>query len=222
MQADAANRASQLQYDATMAGVGETRRQYDQSRADQLPWLQTGQRTLGQLESRLPELTSTFKPGDLTQDPGYQFGLNQGMDAIGAQARALGLSNSGGTMKELVRYGTDYAGTKYQEAWGRDQAEKQGIYNMLAGISGTGQVTGSQLAGQGAQSSSTIANLLQSGDAASANGISGAAGAGANAITSGANAQAAARIAAGNSSAANYANLGNLMMSAGMMYDRYS
>ena len=218
VQADAARYAADVSNQGTMAGISETRRQYDQSRADQLPWLQTGQRQLGVLEGRLPDLTSTFTGADLQNDPGYQFGLNQGLDAVSARARALGISNSGGTMKELLRYGNDYAGTKFQEAWARDQSEKQSIYNMLAGISGTGQVAGNNLASQGANASQSIAGLYAQNATTAGNAAMQAGNAAANGITSGANASAAARIASGNARANNYSNLANMAMQLGMYY----
>ena len=220
IQADAAREGNRLTHEATMAGIDEQRRQYNTARSDQMPWLEAGRRSLSSLEGQLPYLTSQFTGNDLASSPGYQFGLDQGTGAIAAQARALGLGNSGGTMKELMRYGQDYAGTKFQEAWARDQSNKQGIYNMLAGMANTGQVTGSALAGQGAQASSSIAGLLQSGANARAGGLASAANASATGITSGANAGAAARMAAGNASAANYNNLGNIFASMGAYYDR--
>lgn len=240
MQTDAAREGAQLSHEGTMAGIGEQRRQYDQSRTDQLPWLQAGQRQLGVLEDKLPHLTQQFRGEDLASSPGYQFQLKQGMDAIGAQARALGIQNSGGTMQELLRYGQDYAGTKFQEAWSRDQAEKQSIYNMLSGISGTGQVTGQNLAAQGGAAANSIAGLLQSGANARAGALTAGAGFGANALMQGANASssaltagagyganaigtaanagAASQIAAGQYRAQNYNNLGNIIGTIGAMW----
>jgi hypothetical protein len=44
---------------------------------------------------------------------GYQFGLNQGMQAITGGAASKGLLNSGGALKALQGYGQDYANSKF-------------------------------------------------------------------------------------------------------------
>src|ERR1700761_1711170 len=45
---------------------------------------------------------------------GYNFGLNQGTQAITQNAAASGLLDSGATGKALQTYGTNYANTQYQ------------------------------------------------------------------------------------------------------------
>lgn len=45
---------------------------------------------------------------------GYQFGLNQGSQAITQNNAATGLLNSGATAKALDTYGQQYANTQYQ------------------------------------------------------------------------------------------------------------
>lgn len=166
---DAAKDAAQIQLDATKLGIDEVRRQYDQTRADQLPWMEAGKRALGTLEGQLPELTSRFTPEDLTNDPGYKFQLDQGLDAITAAGRAGGSLDSGATLKALLEYGQGHAGKFYNEAFNRDQVSKTGIYNMLSGLSGTGQTTAQQLATTGAGASQSIAGLIgQGGNAAAA------------------------------------------------------
>lgn len=123
--------------------------QYNQGRADQAPWLQAGKDTLGQLTGRLPELTQRFTPGDLQNDPGYQFELSRGLESINAGARARGTHDSGATLKALMGYGQGLASTKYNEAFNRNQSQNQSIYNMLAGISGTGMNTANGMANAG-------------------------------------------------------------------------
>ena len=58
---------------------------------------------------------------------GYQFGKQQGLDSITGNAATQGLLNSGGTLKALDTYGTNYANTQY------------GNYvNQLQGLLGSG------------------------------------------------------------------------------------
>ena len=166
---EAAQDASRAQLDATRLGIDEVRRQYDLNRQDQMPWLDAGRGALGQLEERMPELTSRFTPEDLENDPGYQFQLKQGLDAITAAGRAGGSLDSGATMKALLEYGQGHAGQYYDQAFNRHQVENSSIYNMLAGLSGTGQTTAQQLGAAGTSTATTLADLLgQSGDAAAA------------------------------------------------------
>lgn len=120
-------------------------------------------------------LLERFTGEDLTSEPGYEFGLSEGEKAIDRSARGRGSFDSGATLKALLRYGTDYAGTKYNEAFNRDAASKSSIYNMLAGITGTGQTATGQVATAGSNASTNIANLLgQQGDARAAGIVGGA------------------------------------------------
>lgn len=50
----------------------------------------------------------------LTQMPGYQFQLNQGLDATKRQAAAMGLGLSGNTLQALDKYSQGLASTSYQ------------------------------------------------------------------------------------------------------------
>lgn len=58
-------------------------------------------------------------PYDPINDPSYQFRLKQGMDAIQSAAAARGMLNSGRTLKELLRYGQDYASQEYMNEYTR-------------------------------------------------------------------------------------------------------
>ncbi len=63
-----------------------------------------------------------------TADPGYQFRLDQGNRAIENQARAAGRYYSPSTVKELTRYGQDFASNEFGN-----------VANRLSGIAGVGQ-----------------------------------------------------------------------------------
>jgi hypothetical protein len=118
-------------------------------------------------------LLKDFTGADLTSEPGYQFQLAEGTKALQRSAAARGGLYSGATLKGLQRYGTDYAGTKYNEAFNRDLTSKQAKYNFLAGVSGTGQTATSQTAQLGALNAANTGNLITSGGAARAAGIVG-------------------------------------------------
>lgn len=93
-----------------------------------------------------------------TKTPGYDFRLNQGMDALQSSAAARGRLFSGATMQAAAEFGQDYATSEYQP-----------YLTRLEGLSSRGQnaaIGQGVIAGQGA---SNIGNALGSiGDARSA------------------------------------------------------
>jgi hypothetical protein len=112
-------------------------------------------------------------PTNVTEqnDPGYQFRLKQGMDAIERSAAAKGNILTGGTAKDLNDYAQNQASNEYGNVYNRAFNEytnrynifKQNqadVYNRLAGVSGTGQVAANQLAGAGQNAAGNNTNIL--------------------------------------------------------------
>jgi hypothetical protein len=64
--------------------------------------------------------------------------MTQGQNALNAQNAATGGAQSGAAMKAAARYGQDYAGTKYNEAFNRYQNNRSNLYNMLSGQGNVG------------------------------------------------------------------------------------
>lgn len=142
--ADAANQ--------TMRGI------YEQQRADQEPWRQSGMKALAGLEG------NNFMQ-DWQKDPGYQFRMNEGMKAINANASARGGLNSGATLKALTRYGQDYASSEYDKAYNRN-------YNRLSSLAGFGNnATNMNNQNAGAYGQSVAGNQIGMGNAAASNQI---------------------------------------------------
>ena len=70
---------------------------------------------------------------------GYQFGLDQGSQALTQNAATKGLLNSGSTARALDTYGQNYANTQYQN-FTNLLGQQQQVGNQAAGIIGsTGQ-----------------------------------------------------------------------------------
>ncbi len=86
------------------------------------------------------DLTSKFQPGDLTQDPGYQFQLKQGTDALNRANAASGNLNSGAALKSAQQFGTGLADSTYNAAFQRWLANNQQNYDVLSGQSTRGLV----------------------------------------------------------------------------------
>ena len=84
----------------------------------------------------------------IEMDPGYQFGLDQGNQALDRKIAAAGGRVSGASLKAAQRFGTDYATTGYNAAYGR----RQDRLNRLQALAGIGQTAtaGSAAAGQAA------------------------------------------------------------------------
>lgn len=123
------------------------------------------------------DLTRDFTGADLANEPGYQFRFNEGLRAINSMAANRGSLDSGATLKALTRFGQDYAGNEYQNAFNRDAANKERKYNMLAGISGTGQTTATQVGQFGANTADRVAeNYLGAGNARAAGQVAKGAG----------------------------------------------
>lgn len=189
-QADAASDAAKLQAAGQAAALEELKRQFDLSRADQMPWLTAGKDSLAQLSALMAPggaLTRKFGAADFEADPGYQFQLAEGEQAANRAAAARGGYNSGRTLKELMRYGQGLASTTYQDAYNRYNTDQSNLYNRLAGIAGTGQTAATTLGDAGANYAANVGNTL----------------------TGGATAQAASRIAGANARTSGYMGAAN-------------
>lgn len=132
----------------------------------------------GQYGSLLKEFTGD----DLETDPGYQFGLDQGNQALDRRAAAGGNYFSGQALKAAQRFGQDYAGTKFNEAFSRDNTNKSRVANFLTSVSQMGLNAATQTGMAGIQTANNQAqNTIGAGNAAAAGQV-GAANAWGNAL----------------------------------------
>ena len=175
-QADAANRAADLQY-----------QQWQEQVALQKPWLQAGETALNKL---VPLATSytPFGMDQFQQDPGYQFRLSEGMKALDRQAAARGGLISGGALKAAQRYGQDYASNEYTNAFNRYQTERNAQLAPLQSLAGVGQTTATQLGQAGTQMASNVGEAQAAAAQARASGYTGAANALTGSLNTGLNA----------------------------------
>lgn len=175
MGSSAAGRAADAQLAASQAAIAENARQYNQTRTDNLPYLQTGQAGTARLRQLLgldPQYTASdsgslvrpFAASDLNADPVYQsgldFGLKTGTGAINARALANGSYDSGATLKELTRYGNDYGSTKANDSYNRYNTNNTNTYNRLAGVSGAGQTAANTVSAAGQNQANNNTNLI--------------------------------------------------------------
>lgn len=110
---DAAQNAVETQLQGTREGLDFLRENRDIALDLQRPFYDTSVRALGDLES----LTSGNY--DITQDPSYQFRLDEGMRALENSAFARGVGMNGGVARQALRYAQDYASTEYDKIYRR-------------------------------------------------------------------------------------------------------
>lgn len=101
----------------------------------------------------------SFDPNQITQNPEYQFQLDQGMGAINKGAAASGMLGSGTRLLDLQKYGQGLASGFADKQYGREMS----ILQMLGGFSGatTGSPSGAANAMMNGQQNSQ--NQLNSG-----------------------------------------------------------
>jgi hypothetical protein len=177
---DAARRSGNQQADAARYAADVQNRQYEQTRQDQMPFLEAGKGALNKLIPLASEYTP-FSYSSMTADPGYQFRLSEGMKALGHSAGARGGLVSGQTLKGLQDYAQGSASGEYTNAFNRYQAERAARLAPLQSLAGVGQTTATTLGQAGAANAANVGNLMTSGAAARAAGGIGSA----NALTGG-------------------------------------
>lgn len=130
------------------------------------PYVQAGADATGRLSASLAQ---GFNPGDLTQDPGYQFRLQQGEEALARRMAASGLGQSGAALKAAQEYGQGLADQTYNDAFQRYQAtnaQNQALSNQglgaASGAAGLDMYGGQNLAELMANNQESKNNRLSS------------------------------------------------------------
>lgn len=116
--------------------------------------------------SLLRNFTMADRDADPVYQSGLQFGLDEGRKGIDRAFAAKGGMLSGAAAKAMARFGSDYNSTKANESYNRFNNNKSQTYNMLSGVSGTGQISSNQIANQGISTGNQIAqNTMGAGQA---------------------------------------------------------
>lgn len=155
----------------------------------------------GQLQPFAPWTQQFQAPPNITEqnDPGYQFRMQQGEQALQNSAAASGDLLSGNTLAALTQYGQNFGSNEYQNVYNRALQQYQQQYNIyennqanqynrLAALAGVGQTAANQLNSAGSTAAGqygntvmgtagNIGNYLQNAAAANASGYVGAANA---------------------------------------------
>jgi len=171
-QANAANQASQVQQNM-----------FNTTQQNAAPWLQAGQASLSQLSAGTqpggaltPQAYAQYTPFSMSQfqqDPGYQFQLQQGQNALTNQESISGGMNSN-NLKSLLGFSQGLANSDYQTALGNymnqfnqgntqtglNNQNRQQQFTNLSNLSQTGANAGQGLGTQSANVGSNIGNNI--------------------------------------------------------------
>lgn len=191
---NAANSASNAEQNAAAQSAATQQSIFNTEEQNTAPYREAGDYALGQIHDNMSGYNAPFTMGDFHADPGYQFDLQQGQQAIQNSSAATGGLVSGSQMAALNNYSQNMASNEYSNAYNRYQTNIGNSYNRLASLAGLGQ-TGVGQSNQAAQTAGTnisnsqmsagnaqAANSIAQGNAIS-NGVTGVANAGANYAT---------------------------------------
>lgn len=168
MQSKAATSAAQTQAQATQAAtnvqselgreaLGFQREVYEKGLELGAPYRQAGYGALTRIGELLPGLTAPVSREEIMGLPGYQFAMEQG---TGAARQAMNVGGGGSNVDRAAqKFAVDYTlGTAMPQVI----AQRQNIYNTLAGIAGIGQTGAGQGITAGQQYGQGTGNILTS------------------------------------------------------------
>jgi len=176
MQARAAKSAAAQQAGATNYASDVQRQMFETLNAQQAPYREAGYGALTRIGELLPGLTAPVSREEILGLPGYQFGIEQG---TGAARQQMNVGGGGSNVDRAAqKFAVDYTlGTAMPQVI----AQRQNIYNTLAGIAGIGQTAQGQANQMGQNFAGNIGQAAIGGASALASGQIGAA----NAMASG-------------------------------------
>ena len=196
-QAQAAQTAAQTQANAANYAANLQQQQFATNQANLSPYMSIGTAALPQLLQSLGyqgqygangNLTGLsgqgfqFNPSNLAQTPGYQFTLQQGLNAVNNATSATGQTGSGAQAKGLANYATGLAQNTYNQQYQNALTTYQQNASTLGNLLSTGQNAAAGLGSMGMQNAQSVGNTLQGGANATAAGQIAAGNATSNAL----------------------------------------
>lgn len=178
MQAGAAERAGEMQAGASKYAADIQKQMFDIQNLQQEPYRKAGYGALTRIGELLPGLTAPISREEIMGLPGYQFGIEQGTGAARQMFNAMGGGSN--VDRAAQKFAIDYT---VNQAMPQVLAQRQNIYNTLAGIAGIGQVAQGQttnlaqnVAGNIGQAAIGGASAIGAGQIGAANAYAGALG----------------------------------------------
>lgn len=178
MQASAAESAAAQQAAASRYAADLQKQMFDIQNAQYAPYRQAGYGALTRVGELLPSLTTPVTEAEIKGLPGFDFAIKQG---VGAARQTANVGGGGSNVDRAAqKFAIDYTlGTAMPQVL----AQRQNIYNTLAGIAGIGQVAQGQtsqmaqnVAGNIGQAAIGGATALGAGGIGAANAMAGGIG----------------------------------------------
>jgi hypothetical protein len=178
----AANSAASKQEDAANNATNLQNTINNQNIARNKPFVDAGTAAVGRLAdlegtsgnagaAGYGSLTSGFTPADFlaNKDPGYDFQLRTGENAIQSRDAATGSAIGGAALKDLNNFAQGTAASGYQSAFDRYQTQTNNVYQRLASLAGIGQASANNSAASGnAFGAAAGSNMIGAGNARAA------------------------------------------------------
>jgi hypothetical protein len=151
-----AKKAAKAQVQLGREALDLQKQMFEEGRTDLAPWREAGGQAIGQGLAML-------QPGyDYTASPGYQFRFNEGQRAVDSSAAAKGMLMSGGTLKDLTRFGQGVAAADFNDQ-----------FNRVMSVAGGGQQAATSTAGLGQNYANSASGILNNIGQAKASGYAG-------------------------------------------------
>lgn len=169
--------AANAQVDAANNATANTRSMFDTTQANLKPYMLGGNAALSSLLEKLKsgDLGGQFTSADYlaNKDPGYDFQLQQGQQALQNSQAAGDGALSGSALKGLIGFNQGMASTGYQNAYNRWLQSQQNTYGQLSGLASLGENAGANIGNTGANFGKTMSDTITGAGNAKASGIMG-------------------------------------------------
>lgn len=153
-QASAAKKAANAQTAAQDKNIALQKEIFDKQSATLQPWQTAGLDALKKIQTGIADGSfdlSKYSYDDLVKDPGYQFRVDQGTNALERAAAARGKFVSGDQINALQDFGQQMASQEFGNAFARAQSERDTRVNLLSGIADRGYGAATALSGVAGQ-----------------------------------------------------------------------
>jgi hypothetical protein len=164
--ASSAKKAAKAQVQLGRESLALQDKMFQQGREDLAPWRAAGGQAIGQGLAML-------QPGyDHTTSPGYDFRFGEGQRAVESSAASRGMLMSGGTLKDLTRFGQGIAADDYNDQFNRTMSVASGGQQAATSSANAGQT----FAGMGSNTLGQIGQAKASGYAGTNQAVQGTLG----------------------------------------------
>jgi type II secretory pathway pseudopilin PulG len=165
-----ASKGADAMADAIEQAVRLQQEQMRLARQEFTPYAQAGRESLTQYQGNIGNQPSYQNVlANLVNDPGYQFRMQQGQQAIEGGAAARGNLLSGAHLKDLTEYSQGMASQEGANAYNREFNAFNNTQNQLANLMQQGFNASGQIVGTGQATTNNLANLAMQGGANQSN-----------------------------------------------------